>query len=103
MDEIKFRHFRSVEGKVVPRHGTSVFIGARRDKEHGWVWDTETIVRVPETEYTRYLREYRRALNEGALVECTKADFDKQEKALEKAAKDVAKATSRGGGSGEED
>ena len=76
MAEITFRYFRSVEGMVVPRYGTATFIGVQRDQKQGWIWDTSTIIRVPEYETTRYLKEYRRALADGALVECTRQDFD---------------------------
>ena len=79
MTEITFKFFRSVEGKVVPRYGTATFIGALRDNKQGWVWDTTTVVRVPEYEVTRYMREYRRALADGALVECSSADYDAQQ------------------------
>ena len=79
MAEIIFKFFRSVEGKVVPRYGTATFIGVLRDNKQGWVWDTATVVRVPEYEVTRYMREYRRALADGALVECSSADYDAQQ------------------------
>ena len=80
MADITFRYFRSVAGMVVPRYGTVSFIGAMRDKVQGWVWDTDLVVRIPEFETTRYLREYRRALADGALVECSQADFEALEK-----------------------
>jgi hypothetical protein len=79
MDEITFRFFRSVEGKVVPRYGTATFIGVQRDNKIGWIWDTTSVIRVPEYEVNRYMREYRRALSDGSLVECCKADYDAQE------------------------
>lgn len=81
MAEIIFRYFRSIEGMVVPRYGTATFIGVQRDQKQGWIWDTNAIIRVPEYETTRYGKEYRRALADGALVECSKAEFDAQEKA----------------------
>lgn len=80
MADILFRYFRSVEGKVVPRYGTATYIGVQRDQKQGWIWDTSAIILVPEYETTRYLKEYRRALADGALVECSRADFEALEK-----------------------
>jgi len=78
MAEIIFRYFRSVEGKVVPRYGTAIFIGVKRDKVQGWVWNTDLVVRIPESETTRYLREYRRALEDGSMTECARVDYEAQ-------------------------
>jgi hypothetical protein len=86
MGEIIFRYFSCVVGKVVPRHGTDTMIGVRPSKKTGWEWFPKEIVRIPKDECTRYLREYRRAFKEGALVEHTKKDYEKAEAALEKAA-----------------
>jgi hypothetical protein len=80
MPDITFRYFRSVEGKVVPRYGTATYIGAQRDQKMGWVWDTSAVVRIPEYEVERFAREYRRALAEGAIIECARADYDAKEK-----------------------
>jgi hypothetical protein len=82
MAEIIFRYFKSVEGRVVPRYGTTTFIGVQRDQKVGWVWDTSAITRVPEYETTRYGKEYRRALSDGSMVECSKADFDALEQGV---------------------
>lgn len=78
MTEIEFRYFKSVEGHIVPRYGTQTYIGARIDKAEGWVW-TEDVKRIPTTEVTRYLREYNRALKDGAIVEVKRSDYDAQQ------------------------
>ena len=79
MPDIRFRYFRSIVGHLVPRFGTRDFIGARRDPAEGVKWDTDAVVRIPETEYNRYLREYRRILAAGGLVEVTKTAYDESE------------------------
>jgi hypothetical protein len=79
---MKFKYFRSVEGHVVDRYGTDRSIGvARVEGQH--VWDTERVVAIPETEYLRHLKAYRRAVKSGALKVSTKAAYDKQNKAQE--------------------
>jgi hypothetical protein len=75
--EPEFRYFRSVEGYVVPRYGTQSFIGVQRDRAVGWRWDTADVFAIPIADCKRYAREYRRALTTGALVEVTKADFER--------------------------
>jgi hypothetical protein len=74
-EKSQFRYFRSVEGKVVGRFGKDSYIGVRRTKE-GWDWNTEDVFAIPTEECRRYVREYKRALKSGALIEVTKKDFD---------------------------
>ena|GEM_PF-2634085 len=95
MADILFRYFRSVEGMIVPRYGTTTFIGAKRDKTVGWVWDTARVVRIPESETVRYMKEYRRALADGAMVECLRADYDAQNAEVKEVHEDVTETVRR--------
>jgi hypothetical protein len=95
MADIIFRYFKSVEGMVVPRYGTATFIGVKRDKTVGWVWDTARVVRIPESETVRYMKEYRRALADGAMVECLRADYDAQNAEVHEVHEDVTETVRR--------
>lgn len=100
------RFFRAVEGKVAPRYGTAtatspnLWIGARRGEGATIVWDTKTIHPITHREAQRFAREYNRLVRDKALVECTLADWQKQQKeskeakrkAQEKANAEAAKA-----------
>jgi hypothetical protein len=77
---MKFKYFRSVKGHVVHRYGTDTLIGVTRGKD-GHKWNTERVVAIPEVEYFRHLKAYRRAVKSGALKESTKSAFEKQNKA----------------------
>jgi len=74
---VEFQYFRSVPGKVVSRCGTTEFVGVRR-VAGGWEW-SDQIVAIPQSHLTRYMREYKRAVADGALIPATKADWEKQE------------------------
>ena len=95
MADILFRYFKSVEGMIVPRYGTSTFIGAKRDKTVGWIWDTTRVVRIPESETVRYMKEYRRALADGAMVECSRTDYDAQNAEVHEVHEDVTETVRR--------
>lgn len=100
------RFFRAVEGKLAPRYGTAtatspnLWIGASRDDKGQLVWDTKTIHPITHREAQRYSREYNRLVRDKALVECTLADWQQQQKeakeakrkAQEKANAEAAKA-----------
>lgn len=83
------RFVSAVRGQVVPRYGTSEFIGARRvtltreqiaNGELPFEWDEETIVPLTDC----YCREYVRELNEhvatNALRVCTREQWEAQQK-----------------------
>jgi len=87
---IKFRYFRSVEGRAVPRYGSASglngresLIGARRirrardERLSGMPtieWDA-AIVLLPESWCVRYSKELRNHLKAGDLIEVTEADY----------------------------
>lgn len=78
-DEASDLYVSSVQGHLVSRPGSpTVLIGAARDirEPSKIVWNTEQVVRIPESEHRAFLREYTRALRGGALVKRSKADFD---------------------------
>jgi hypothetical protein len=74
-DDKKCRYFSSVPGHAVARYGTGTTIGASRGPT-GYVFNTDVVVAIPEAEFYRYMREYKRALLHKELVERTKEDFD---------------------------
>ena len=88
------------EGPVT-RYGTKTLIGCRRDlknprKLH---FDTDEVVALPYAEYRKYLKEYNRAINSGALKKVDRAAYvaagkkaAQKQKAAEKAAKKAAEA-----------
>lgn len=88
-DEAKDLYVSSVEGHLVTRHGTGLYIGAERDAkaEGGLVFNPELVVQIPEAEARAYSREYGRALRDGSLVQRSKADFDAQLAKLDEQAK----------------
>ncbi|MCP4674347.1 MAG: hypothetical protein GY854_02280 [Deltaproteobacteria bacterium] len=71
----KFRYFSSVQGQVVQRYGTDTFIGVKRTA-NGWDWNDESVVPIPETECSRYEREYQNAVRNGALKIRTQKDYE---------------------------
>ena len=80
----------SVEGHLVTRYGTGrrvngipmpgLLVGAERDPADPSkvVFDTTKIVFIPEQEAVTYAREYRRALQQGALKARTEDEFERQ-------------------------
>ncbi len=71
----------AVEGKPVHRFGApNVLIGADRDPEEPRKirYDTNAVVAIPKAEAQRYSREYLRLIAEGALVERSAEDFERQ-------------------------
>lgn len=96
-------YIRSVEGRLVPRWGTSQFFGARvtSDAERAKgaeriVWDTERVYAITVAFETAHPRELRQAMKNGDLKPSTKEEFDawqvKRAKAEEAAAKAAKKA-----------
>ncbi len=98
MDE--FVYVKPVEGHLVPRYSTlrssaTTFIGAVRDGKT-LKWTVDAVVRIPRAEWTRYLKEYQRALAEGSLKKASEADFGdwmKKHEQIEKEADDARNAT----------
>jgi hypothetical protein len=80
-ETIKFRYFKSVEGKVVQRYGTERFIGCKYI-DGDWKWKTDRVVSIPETECNQYKMEYDRAIKERSILECNESGelFVKEEK-----------------------
>ena len=93
--ESKFKYFSCVKGVVVQRFGTDTFIGVRKTSK-GWVWNEERVIRLPENEVTRYIREYNNAIKAEALVERTEKDFDDYWKKVEEEAEKNAKSSKAG-------
>lgn len=88
--DIKFKYFSCKKGHVVPRFGTSSYIGTTR-QVGGFTWDESKIVAIPESEFTKYLREYRRAIKDGALIKRKESDYESWIKSQEHKKEDTAK------------
>ena len=76
----EFVYVSAVKGHLVNRfpslrQPTAQYIGAAR-KGKKITWDEDQVVAIPEQEWRKYRREYRRAVADGALKERSKADFD---------------------------
>jgi hypothetical protein len=99
--ETQFRYFRCVEGHVVPRFGTTSFIGVHRSYP-GWEWNPEDVTAIPVEDCKRHLRSYNRALKDGSLIEVKKAEFDKV-RAAEEAPKKKAGGSQKRAASKQED
>lgn len=108
------RFFRAVEGKLAPRYGTAsatspnLWLGATRDAKSGQiVWDTKTVHAIPHKEAARFKREYDRLVRDGALKECTPADWEAFRKeaseAKKKATKDAESAAAEAAKKTEQD
>jgi len=72
----EFKYIKSQHGFVVKRYGTNTYIGCTKTKT-GFEW-TDNIVRIPLAEWTRYIKEYSRSLNDGSLVESSEKEFDEK-------------------------
>jgi hypothetical protein len=83
------KFFSCVKGKLVSRLGTGTFIGARRDPENPKVvhFFPERVVAIPDVEYFRNLRTYRKAIQNEELKVRTEAEWDAQQKAEDEAVK----------------
>jgi len=56
------------------RASTAQYIGATR-KDKKITWDTNAIVAISEDEWKKFRREYRRAVDDGALKVRTEAEY----------------------------
>jgi len=113
----QFKYFSSVEGHIVTRFislrsPVAQYIGAKRIGKK-ITWNTKEVVAIPLQEFTKYRREFRRALRDGSLKERTEAEFkvwqaertkeDEEAKAkADKAKADANAAKVEAGGSGQE-
>jgi hypothetical protein len=76
-------YLSAVPGHLVPRFSTlavpggRTYIGGRRDPETGKIEvNPEAVVRIPLTEFGRHLKEYNRAIEDGALKRRDAKEFD---------------------------
>lgn len=74
-----FQYVSSVEGHLVTRFpslraSTAQYIGASR-KDKKITWDTSIIVAISDDEWKKFRREYRRAVDDGALKVRTEAEY----------------------------
>lgn len=75
---MEMRFFSSVQGRAFMRRGKGVYIGCKqKPKATGFVWDTDVVVAIPQSEVDLNLRDYNAAVRRGDLVKRTKAEFDK--------------------------
>lgn len=89
----EYKYYRSVEGAVVQRYGQQTYIGVRRGgNQHQW---SDKIVRLPMTEFTRFQREYTRAVKAGSLIELNSNAYIAQQKKIEAEEKKLAEATAK--------
>lgn len=89
MAAVKYRYFRSVEGRgVVRRFGTRSYVGVRRVP--GGFEYSQTPDAMPESEYLRHKKAYDRAIKQGCLVEVPVAEA---ERGLREATKGADNAT----------
>lgn len=91
---MEFVYVKPVEGHLVPRYTTvamdsPTYIGATR-KGKVITWNLDAVVRISVEEWTRYGREYRRALSAGSLTKVDESVYiewvKKQDEASEAAA-----------------
>lgn len=95
----------AVEGHLVSRFGSAMSglkapqIGAYPDFETdsegnprfvGMKWNVDEVVRIPRDSYVRFIKEYDRAISDGALKLRTKEEFDAYIAREEAAAKTAA-------------
>lgn len=73
-------YVRPVEGRVVPRYGTSQLLGAerlpvtkasKRSGEPAIVWDTSTAIALTDDYCRRYTKELRQHIRNGDLIVAT--------------------------------
>jgi hypothetical protein len=94
MPGAEFKYFTAKTGHLVPRYGTSSYIGATARRGEAATFDG-AVVAIPLREWTRFVKEYNRCMKAGVLIECTKAEHDaflKAQEAATGAAVEVAKA-----------
>lgn len=101
---MEFVYVKPVDGHLVPRYSTvsmdsPTYIGATRVGKVV-TWDLESVVRISLEEWTRYGREYRRAVASGGLMMADEAAYlvhqearEAESKAAEAEAKPVVAAT----------
>lgn len=99
------KYVKAVEGRLVPRWGTSTFFGARvtskEERAKGAPpieWNTERVYAITETFEIAHPRELRQAIKNGDLALTDEASFSawkrkqgEQEEAAAKAAEEAAK------------
>lgn len=76
-EDAKFVFFSATGKGVVPRYGSTGYIGARYVRGVGYDVDTEKVVPIPVPVYRQNKRAYDRAVKDGALVEKTAGDREK--------------------------
>lgn len=80
IEDVK-KHFglfvRAVEGHLVTRYGAGINIGATKNADGTYSWDTKTVHAITHSEAQRFAREYGRAIDDGALVKVDAEDFAK--------------------------
>lgn len=76
-------YLSAVPGHLVPRFSTlsaqggRSYVGARRDPKTGKIEvNPDAVVRIPLGEFGRHLKEYNRAIEDGALKRREAKDFD---------------------------
>lgn len=82
---MQFVYVSAVKGRLVTRFPTlqapaPQYVGATR---HGKkiTWDEDAVVAIPQSEWSKYRREYRKAIATGSLKERTLAEFEAWKKA----------------------
>jgi len=76
----EFVYVSAIEGHLVTRFPSlaqpvAQYIGATRQGKK-IVWSPDQVVAIPDQEWRKYRREYRRAVADGSLKMRTKEDFD---------------------------
>lgn len=94
-----FQYVSSVEGHLVTRFPslrspTAQYIGATR-KDKKITWDTNAIIAISDDEWKKFRREYRRAVEDGALTARTEAEYKAFIKTREQADNDLKVAEAK--------
>ena len=95
VDPNRFHYFSAAENRVVPRYGSTGFIGARFVQNKGFVVDTNVVVKITDAAYRKHLKAYRRAIQDKSLCEKTESDYKAYVEQSEKKAKDEAEAAKK--------
>lgn len=90
IDPNRFHFFSAAENRVVPRYGSSGFIGAKYVEKVGFVVDTDVVVKITDAAYRKNLKAFQRAIRDESIFVRTAEDYEEYVKKAEKASAEAA-------------